>query len=129
MDVGVAGGAGCMSNQVLYHLGERGIEWKLLPDCQKAKITVMAYSPLGQAEILEDEMLGEIAAKHSVSSAAIALAWVLRQPGVVAIPKAGNVVHVEENAQALTITLDDEDLAALDVAFPPPTGQQPLAML
>jgi diketogulonate reductase-like aldo/keto reductase len=125
----VSNGAACLSNQVLYHLGERGIEWKLLPDCQKAKIMVMAYSPLGQADLLDNEALGQIAGKHRVSPAAIALAWVLRQSRVVAIPKASNAAHVKENARALDVTLDADDLAVLDAAFPPPRRQQPLAML
>jgi diketogulonate reductase-like aldo/keto reductase len=80
---GVPNGKNCASNQVLYHLGSRGIEWQLLPKCQKAKIMVMAYSPLGQGPLLRKPALGKIAGKHGCDPAAVALAWVLRQPGVV----------------------------------------------
>src|SRR5689334_7219757 len=79
-------GGNCISNQVLYHLGSRGIEWQLLPKCQKANIMVMAYSPLGQGPLLRKPVLAKIAAKHACDAGAVALAWVLRQPGVVTIP-------------------------------------------
>jgi len=117
---GVPNGKNCASNQVLYHLGSRGIEWQLLPKCQKAKIMVMAYSPLGQGPLLRQPALGKIAAKHTCDPAAVALAWVLRQPGVVTIPKATQPEHVRANIKALGLELDAEDLAALDAAFPPP---------
>jgi len=117
---GVPNGKGCASNQVLYHLGSRGIEWELLAKCQKAKIMVMAYSPLGQGPLLRKPALGKIAAKHGCDAAAVALAWVLRQPEVVTIPKATNPEHVRANIKAVDVKLDAEDLAALDAAFPPP---------
>jgi diketogulonate reductase-like aldo/keto reductase len=125
---GVPGGKNCISNQVLYHLGSRGVEWALLPYCQKAKIMVMAYSPLGQGPILRKPALKTIADKHGCDPAAIALAWVLRQPGVIAIPKASNPEHVRANMKALDIVLDGDDLKALDAAFPPPKGRAPLDM-
>jgi diketogulonate reductase-like aldo/keto reductase len=117
---GVPGGKHCASNQVLYHLGSRGIEWQLLAKCQMAKIMVMAYSPLGQGPLLRKPALGKIAGKHGCDAAAVALAWVLRQPEVVTIPKATNPEHVRANIKAVDIKLDAEDLAALDAAFPPP---------
>ena len=117
---GVPAGKNSMSDQVLYHLGSRGVEWALLPYCQKANIMVMAYSPLGQGPILRMPALKAIAGKHGCDPAAIALAWVLRQPGVIAIPKATNPEHVRANMKALDIVLDADDLAALDAAFPPP---------
>jgi len=117
---GVPNGKGCASNQVLYHLGSRGIEWQLLAKCQKAKIMVMAYSPLGQGPLLRKPALGKIAAKHGCDAAAVALAWVLRQPEVVTIPKATNPEHVRANIKAVDVKLDADDLAALDAAFPPP---------
>ncbi len=125
---GVPQGSNCASNQVLYHLGSRGIEWQLLPKCQKAKIMVMAYSPLGQGPLLRKTALAKIAAKHACDPAAVALAWVLRQPGVVTIPKATNPEHVRANVKATDIKLDAEDLAALDAAFPPPRRAAPLDM-
>src|SRR5262245_34091875 len=125
---GVKHGGNCASNQVLYHLGSRGIEWRLLDACRKANIMVMAYSPLGQGPILRKPALKSIADKHGVDPAAIALAWVLRQPGVVAIPKAVRPEHVRANMQALDVTLDADDLKALDAAFPPPRRAMPLDM-
>jgi diketogulonate reductase-like aldo/keto reductase len=126
---GVTNGGHCLSNQVLYHLGERGIEWNLLQDCSKREVMVMAYSPLGQGPILRDPALGTIAKKHAVTPAAVALAFVLRQPGVVAIPKAVRLDHVDANAAAANLVLDADDLARLDAAFPPPQRARPLAML
>ena len=125
---GVPGGKNCASDQVLYHLGSRGIEWELLPYCQKAKIMVMAYSPLGQGPILRKPALKVVADKHGCDAAAVALAWVLRQPGVIAIPKASNPAHVRANMKALDVVLDAADLKALDAAFPPPQRGSPLDM-
>jgi len=125
---GVPNGGNCVANQVLYHLDSRGIEWRLLPKCQQAKIMVMAYSPLGQGPLLRKPALGKIAEKHGCDPGAVALAWVLRQPGVITIPKAVKPDHVRANLKALDIRLDAEDLAALDAAFPPPKRATPLAM-
>jgi diketogulonate reductase-like aldo/keto reductase len=125
---GVPGGKNCASDQVLYHLGSRGIEWQLLPYCQKAKIMVMAYSPLGQGPILRKPTLKTIADKHGCDAAAVALAWVLRQPGAIVIPKASNPTHVRANMKALDVMLDAEDLKALDAAFPPAQRGSPLDM-
>jgi diketogulonate reductase-like aldo/keto reductase len=124
----VADASNCLSDQVLYHLGARGVEWRLLEVCRKAGMMVMAYSPLGQGALLKKPALKALAAKHACDPGAIALAWVLRLPGVVAIPKAGRQAHVRANVRALEIALDGEDLAALDTAFPPPKGASPLAM-
>ena len=125
---GLPKGASCAANQVLYHLGSRGIEWKLLDTCRKAKVMVMAYSPLGQGPLLGKPALKKIADKHGVDAAAIALAWVLRQPGVVAIPKAVRLEHVRANMQAFDVKLDPDDLKSLDAAFPPPQRAMPLDM-
>jgi len=124
----VLDGKSCASNQVLYHLGSRGVEWQLLEQCRKDKIMVMAYSPLGQGPLLRKPALGKIAEKHRVDPAAIALTWVLRQPGVIAIPKAVKPEHVRANMKALEVMLDADDLKALDAAFPPPKRAAPLDM-
>jgi diketogulonate reductase-like aldo/keto reductase len=125
---GVKHGGDCASNQVLYHLGSRGIEWQLLDACRKANVMVMAYSPLGQGPLLRKAALRKVAGKHGVDPAAVALAWVLRQPGVVAIPKAARPEHVRANLRALDVKLDADDLKALDAALPPPKGTTPLDM-
>lgn len=122
-------GAACAANQVLYHLGERGIEWDLLPALRTRKVPVMAYSPLGQGGILREPALARVAAKHKATPAQVALAWVLRQPDVIAIPKSASVERTLENAKAVEITLDADDLSLLDSAFPPPGRASPLAML
>jgi diketogulonate reductase-like aldo/keto reductase len=91
---------------------------------------VMAYSPVGQAgRLLRAPALEQVARRHGVTAAQVALAWAIRQPGVLAIPKAADAAHVRENAAAATLALDAADLAAIDAAFPPPAGKQPLAML
>jgi diketogulonate reductase-like aldo/keto reductase len=124
----VPNGSNCVSDQVLYHLGSRSIEWQLLPKCQKSKIMVMAYSPLGQGQLLRKPALGRLASKHNCDAAAVALAWVLRHPGVVTIPKATQPDHVRANVKAVDVKLDAEDLGALDATFPPPKRGSPLGM-
>ena len=123
------GGHACATNQVLYHLGERGIEWDLIPRCHKQRTPIMAYSPLGQGEILLEPAVEDIADKHGVSAATVALAWVLRQEGMIAIPKAANLEHVKANAAALGLAFDPADLKTLDAAFPAPNGPSPLAII
>lgn len=119
------------TNQVLYNFGHRGIEWDLLPWCQERKIPVMAYSPVGQdstgkKRILTNSAVKEIAGRHEATPAQIALAWLLRQPELVVIPKATQPQHVRENRAALEIELTDPDLQELDKAFPPPNRRIPL---
>ena len=112
----------CAANQVLYNLGDRGIEPELLPWCARHGIPVMAYSPLGGAGagLLRDPTLTQIAAARGCSAAAIALTWTIRSGKVIAIPEAGSAEHVKENAAALTLTLTPDELGALDAAHPPP---------
>ena len=126
---GVPSGPACAANQVLYNLSTRGIEWDLLPDCQQHGIAMMAYTPLGQGGLLGNPALGRVAAKHEVSAAAVALAWVLRHDGMITIPKTANLTHLRENAAAADLVLDGEDLATLDAAFPPPAGSTRLEIL
>ncbi|MFA1281530.1 MAG: aldo/keto reductase [Enterobacterales bacterium] len=130
----VPGGRQCATNQVLYHLASRGIEYDLLPWCQQHQLPVMAYSPLAQAGrlrsgLLNHPVVNEIAHAHSASAAQILLAWVISHPGVMAIPKAASVEHVQQNAAALSITLSAQELAALDKAYPAPKGKTALDMV
>jgi diketogulonate reductase-like aldo/keto reductase len=117
------------TNQVLYNLTRRGIEYDLLPWCRHRDIPVMAYSPLEQGRLTGRKPLQAVAARLGVTPAQVALAWVLRQPGVVAIPKSGRVEGVRENRAAADIHLTPEDLATLDASFPPPTRKKPLEMI
>jgi diketogulonate reductase-like aldo/keto reductase len=125
----VPGGDRSTTNQVLYNLTRRGAEWDLLPWCRAHGVPVMAYSPIEQARMLRHPALIQLAARREVTPAQLALAWLLHQEGVVAIPKAGTPEHVRENAAALDITLSPELLGDLDRAFPPPRGKRPLEML
>jgi diketogulonate reductase-like aldo/keto reductase len=123
-------GSACAANQVLYNLEHREIESGVLPWSQKNKIPIMAYSPVGHGRgLLKNATLKKIAKRHDSTPGQIALAWVLRQPGVIAIPKAGNQAHVRDNAQSVEIQLTDEDFAEIDREFPPPTSKEPLLML
>ncbi|WP_312946772.1 aldo/keto reductase [Superficieibacter sp.] len=127
----VEGGEQCATNQVLYHLASRGIEYDLLPWCQQQSLPVMAYCPLAQAGRLRSGLLNnstvtEIARAHNATAAQILLAWVISHQGVMAIPKASSVAHVEENAAALKIDLSADQLAKLDKAFPAPQRKMPL---
>jgi diketogulonate reductase-like aldo/keto reductase len=123
------GGGEVAVNQVLYNLTRRGIEYDLLPQCRERGIPVMAYSPIEQGRMLGHPVLARIAQQHNATSAQIALAWLLRQDKLIAIPKASTVAHVRENFAALSVVLTAQDLAALDAAFPPPRGPRPLEML
>ena len=126
---GPAAGAEVATDQVLYNLTRRGIEYDLLPWCRNRNIPIMAYSPIEQGRLLGHKELKNVAARHDAKPAQVALAWLLRQDGVVAIPKAANVAHVRENHAASALRLTRDDLAALDRAFPAPTEPTPLAML
>jgi diketogulonate reductase-like aldo/keto reductase len=123
------GGDKVAANQILYNLSHRGPEWELIPWCRKRRIAIMAYTPLGQGRLLGNRGLKEVAAKHAASPAQIALAWLLRQDGMMVIPKATSADHVRDNFGALKVKLTDDDLAALDRAFPPPKGKTALGML
>ncbi len=122
-------GRHCAANQVLYHLGERAIEWEVLPLCRERGIDVMAYSPLGQGDLVADATLRGLARQAGVTPAQLALAFAMRQCGVVAIPKAVKLQHVRDNAASRALALDDALLAALDGAFPPPRRARRLPML
>lgn len=117
------------ANQVLYNLTRRGIEHDLLPWCRSNNIAVMAYSPLEQGALSRNRAVGKIANRLNVTSSQVALAWVLRQPGVMAIPKAADVEKVRENAAARAIVLAPSDLQEIDAAFPPPARKKPLEMI
>ncbi|MBP0458915.1 aldo/keto reductase [Streptomyces montanisoli] len=123
------GGALPATDQVLYNLTRRGPEYDLMPRCRELGVPIMAYSPVEQGRLLRHRALASVAAAHGRSPAQVALAWVLRRDDVIAIPKASTVAHVEENRAALDLRLTDDDLAALDRAFPPPAGRQPLDIL
>jgi diketogulonate reductase-like aldo/keto reductase len=122
-------GKSVAANQVLYNLTRRGIEHDLLPWCRKREIPVIAYSPIEQGRLLSHPELSRIAKAYGATPAQIALAWIVREADVVAIPKAGRVEHVQENWRALDLALSPADLAALDAAFPPPRGPQALEVL
>lgn len=127
--VTATGGEGVACDQVLYNLMRRGIEYDLLPWCRMRTIPVMAYSPIEQGRLLKHPTIRSIALRYGASPAQIALAWVLRQEGVVAIPKAATPAHVRENREALEIRLTGEDMAAIDVTFPPPEEKISLELL
>jgi diketogulonate reductase-like aldo/keto reductase len=123
------GGETVAADQVLYNLSRRGPEWDLLPWCRERGIAIMAYTPLGQGSLLHDRTLAEIAHRRNATPAQVALAWLLRQEGVIVIPKAARLEHVRDNRGALDVALTEEDLAALDRAFPPPKGKRSLGTL
>lgn len=118
----------CAANQVMYNLSGRGIEWDLYPKCRKDRMAVMAYCPLGQGRLLNNPGLAPIAQKHNVANAAIVLAFTLRLPGMISIPKSSHEKRILENAAAADLVLDAEDLKNLDQIFPPPRGKVSLAI-
>jgi len=127
--VSLPGGKACATNQVLYNLSRRGIEFDLLPWSQRLGMPIMAYSPIEQGRILGNKTLRDVARRLGATPAQVALAWVLRRDGVVAIPKAATAAHARENRAALDVKLGKEDLAELDRVYPPPRGPMPLEMI
>lgn len=123
-------GNGCAADQVLYNPESRGIEFDLLPWCQARGIPVMAYSPVGQGgRLLRSPAFADAAGRLGAMPAQVALAWTLRQPGLVAIPKASDPAHVRQNAAAAELRLTDADLAAIDAVYAPPRRKMKLEML
>lgn len=125
----VPGGQGVQTNQLLYNLTRRGIEWDLLPWLRECSVPVMAYSPIEQARLLRHAGLTGFAVRHGMRPAQAALAWVLAQDGVIAIPKTSHPERLRENAAAAQIRLSDEQLAELDVLFKPPSRATSLEMI
>jgi diketogulonate reductase-like aldo/keto reductase len=123
------GGTAVATDQVLYNLVRRGIEFDLLSWCRGRQIPVMAYSPIEQGRLLENPVVAQIALKRDATPAQVALAWVLRQEAVLAIPKSANADHVRQNRAALDIHLTRGELLEFDREFPPPRTKVPLEIL
>lgn len=126
---GLPGGAAIQTDQVLYSLTRRGIEWDLRPWLRARAIALMAYSPLEQTRVLRDVRLRAFAAARGVTAAQVALAWLLRDPDTIVIPKSSDPVRVRENVDAAGLELESDALAELDRMFPPPDGPRALDML
>jgi diketogulonate reductase-like aldo/keto reductase len=124
-----ADGDRCAVNQVLYNLTRRGPEFDLLPWMEARGVPLMAYSPIEQGRIPDRGALAEIAQQRGVSRWQLALAWVLRRPDAIAIPRSANVEHVRQNLDSLAVSLSGEELRRLDAQFVPPTRKQSLEML
>jgi diketogulonate reductase-like aldo/keto reductase len=115
---------------VLYNPQSRGVEFSLLPECAKRGIAIMAYTPLGQnGRVLRSPVLSAVAERHEATVAQVALAWVLRHPDVIVIPKTSTLARLEENRGAADLTLSDADLAEIDRGFSPPRSKRALEML
>jgi diketogulonate reductase-like aldo/keto reductase len=126
----IENGTNCAADQVLYNLENQEIESGLLQWNRNNKIPIMAYSPVGHGRgLLENATLRKIAKRHDGTTSQIALAWVLRQPGAIAIPKASSEKHVRDNARSIDVKLTKENLADLDREFPPPKSKKSLPML
>ena len=123
------GGAACAANQVYYSLSQRGLEFDVSPWQRRHHMPVMAYSPIDQGALAAQPGLDAIARRLPATPAQVALAWLLAQPGTIAIPKAVREAHLRENLAAADLQLSPDDLAQLDALFPPPRRKQPLAML
>jgi len=123
------GGDQVASNQVLYNIGRRGIEFDLLAHVRQRHLNVMAYTPIEPSRVLEDATLRRIAKRHAATPVQVALAWVTRQEGVLAIPRTGSPAHVQENAAAANLKLTVEDIEEINRAFPPPRGKRALEMI
>ena len=124
----VRDGVRIAANEVLYNLLRRGIEADLLPWCRRRRLPIIAYSPLeeGLLSHRDHPALGRVAARHGATSSQVALAWLIRQPAVIAIPKSRHPARVRENRGAVDLRLSKRDLDELDESFPPPSGPRPL---
>ena len=118
-----------VTNQLLYNLERRGIEWDLVPWMRKRRRPIIAYSPVEEGLLTHPHpLLKRVAERHDATPAQVALAWVIRDDGVIAIPKAADPKHVRENRGAADIKLTKRDLDELDESFPPAEGKKPLEM-
>lgn len=126
--VEVPGGAGCSANQVWYSLSRRGVEFDLLPWMRARQMPLMAYSPIDQGALLTSLPLRKLAEDHGVTAAQLALAWMLHQPGVMALPKSSRSLHLQQNWDAAALKLDAQAIESIDAAFAPPRAKQPLAV-
>jgi len=122
-------GSMCAANQVYYSASRRGVEHDLLPWLRERSIPAMAYCPLDEGALARDATLARIGAAHAASAAQVAIAWLFAQPGVVPIPKAVRLEHVDAIRAAADLVLSAQDLALIDRAFPPPGGKEPLAIV
>ncbi len=125
----VPGSKGVATDQLLYNLTRRGIEWGLLPWLRKRRVPVMAYSPIEQAGLVRNPKLADFARRHGMTPAQAALAWLLANDDIIAIPKTGRRERLKENFGALDHSLTREQLSELDRLFPPPRGPAPLQIL
>jgi len=125
----LANGRDCAANQVYYSASRRGIEFDLLPWQRSHRIPVMAYCPLDEGRLARDATLAEIGRRHDAGAAQVAIAWLLAQPGVIAIPKAVRPEHVRALAAAGELRLEPEDIARIDRHFPPPRHAEPLTIV
>jgi len=125
----VPGGSATATNQVLYNLTRRGIEWDLLPQLRSRGVPVMAYSPIEQGKLIRNRKLTDFVQRHGMTPATVALAWLLASDDVIVIPKTSNRERLRENLAAVDIRLATAQLAELDQLFPPPKGPRPLEML
>jgi diketogulonate reductase-like aldo/keto reductase len=124
----VPGGDACSANQVWYSLSRRGIEFDLLPWQRTRQMPLMAYSPIDQGALADHAGLRELAARRGVQPGQMALAWMLSQPGVMAIPKSSDAGRLRQNWEAAALSLDATELGPLDRLFPPPRRKQALAV-
>lgn len=127
----IPGGRNCQVNQVLYHMGSRGIEYSLLPWMREHRVALMAYCPLAQGGALRRGLLTNpavlaVAEKHRPTPIQVLLAWCIRDGHTIAIPRTGRPDHTLENAGANALLLDEEDLALIDRQYAPPTRKMPL---
>jgi diketogulonate reductase-like aldo/keto reductase len=125
----ISEGRRCATNQVLYNLGQRGVEWDLIPWMRDRKLPLMAYSPLGQGALLRDARLAALAKDVGATPAEVALAWLRRASDVIAIPESADPDHIRANRRASDLQLDAGAFAAIDAAFPPPSNRTPLAVI
>ncbi len=122
------GGRACAANQVYLSLGERGPEFELLPWQRDRNMPLMAYSPIDQGALVGHAALSRVARRHGATPAQVALAALMAQQGVMAIPKSRDAQRLRENWASGALQISAESVAELDRAFPPPTRKRPLSM-
>jgi diketogulonate reductase-like aldo/keto reductase len=115
----IAGPGQIACNQVLYHLGQRTIEHRIVPWCAQHGVAVVAYSPFGsRGGFPASPALGQVAARLGATPRQVALAFLTRHAQTFAIPKSSHAAHVDELAGADRVVLDAAAVAAIEAAFP-----------
>lgn len=118
-------GSNCFLNQCLYNLSERGVEYDLIPWCEKHNVLFMAYSPIAhnnfyKSIIKKSDEIQSLSKNQNESIESLMLRFVIRNNNVITAFKTSNVKHLISNMKNVFIPLSDYEMKVLDCSFPKP---------